>query len=799
MSRSKKFKLNVLYVACSCAIGSTVSFAQTNASDLPSPYKATDDKKTENLSASEAVQSQNAEQVDQIVVTAQKRLQRTSDVPMSINAFTGKQLQERGIETPADLVKIVPGFSFTQTQFDAPVYTLRGVGYYESSLAASPTVTVYVDQTPLPFPSMAKGAIFDLKRVEVLKGPQGTLFGQNSTGGAINYIANKPNFDFGAGVDGSVGSFGETIAAGYVTGPLSETARIRLATKTTQSNAWQESTTRTGDKLGKMDFTQARLTVDFDLTPEISLSFNVNGWKDKSDSQAAQLIGIAQAVPGPLAPLIQNAPLANSGAKQADWNPGLNFRRDNDFYQLALSAEWAASNTLTINSITAYNKLKRNGRQDADGTQLTNLHIGLGGDLSSFSQELRATSKGASRFNWIVGANYQNDRANDIQSVFLKDSPGSFVGPFQFTDFTNFSDQKIKSRAAFASGELSIVDNVSIESGVRFTKVDRTFAGCSQDSGRGDLASIFAFIQSLVGVPPSLAPKPGTCVTLQPNFTAGVTTGSLPESNTSWRTGINWKPAADQLLYANVSTGYKAGGFPTLSASSSAQFKPVVQEKVLAYETGFKVSLAEKTLQLNGALFYYDYSNKQLRGRIQDPVFGQLEALVNIPKSSAKGVEIQAFWVPIKGFTWNLAGTYVKTEIKKNGDGADFVNYTQFGQLQSFSGNAFPYSPKLQVTSDVEYKWGIGSQINAFLGVGAMHRSSTKGGLENDERLGIGSYSLFDFRLGIDGPGSAWRVALWGRNISNKYYWDNVLHVQDTIIRYAGKPAMYGVSAAYNF
>src|SRR4029453_14123084 len=240
--------------------------------------------------------------LEEIVVTAQKREQSINDVGMSITAVSGESLQARGIDSAADLVQVVPGFSYSQTQFDMPVYTLRGVGYYESSLAANPAVSVYVDEVPLPYPAMVRGALLDLQRVEVLMGPQGTLFGQNATGGAINYIANKPTSTFAAGGTAEYRRFDTMSLEGYVSGPLTDTIGARLALSSVQSDGWQQGLQR-GDELGSTDEVVARLLVDFNPTDTLAIRFNANGWRDRSDSQAPQHRGISVAVPGvPLDP-----------------------------------------------------------------------------------------------------------------------------------------------------------------------------------------------------------------------------------------------------------------------------------------------------------------------------------------------------------------------------------------------------------------------------------------------------------------------------------------------------------------
>ncbi|MBT5702529.1 MAG: TonB-dependent receptor plug domain-containing protein [Gammaproteobacteria bacterium] len=161
--------------------------------------------------------------IEEIVVTAQKREESINEVAMSIQAATGERLTELGITDTADLFKVVSGFSSNVTYYGTSIYTIRGVGFQDTALASSPTVSVYLDETPLAYSVLTQGVSLDLQRVEVLKGPQGTLFGQNATGGAVNYVANKPTETFEAGFDASVGRFNTIDVQGFVSGPVNDT------------------------------------------------------------------------------------------------------------------------------------------------------------------------------------------------------------------------------------------------------------------------------------------------------------------------------------------------------------------------------------------------------------------------------------------------------------------------------------------------------------------------------------------------------------------------------------------------
>lgn len=743
--------------------------------------------------SSQTAQESDEATVPEIVVTAQKREQSVNDVPISITALGAADLAAAGVRTTEDLARVVPGLSFTETQFDAPVLTLRGVGYSEISLSASPTVSVYVDQVPLPYPAMIRGGTLDLERVEVLKGPQGTLFGQNSTGGAINYVAAKPTDRFEGGISGSFGRFSAIQAEGFVSGPLSGTVKARLAVSALEGGGAQRSVTRS-DKLGDRDLLTGRLLLDWEPSESVKFELNLNGWLDRSDTPGAQLFGLFSANGAPLPPAFTNAQIVQS-PRAAEWTAGLPLRRDNSFYQMSLRGDWTVAPKVTLTSITAFQHFKRNALTDADGLVATDLHIGLGGNIRSFTQELRLAGTG-DRLNWIVGGNYQKDRIRDLQQVFLGDSPSSFIGPFHFLSVINDSENRSETIAAFGNAEFRLVDHFSVEAGARYTHSKIDYLGCTKDSGANDIAPLFSFIQGQFGVPATAAA--GQCITLLPNFATGLVSDQLKEDNLSWRFGLNFKPRPGSLIYANVSRGFKAGSFPTLSAQTSDQLAPAVQEELLAYEAGFKLPLAGRSLRLSGAAFYYDYKNKQLSGRIQT-LFGQLQKLVNIPRSNVQGGELQLSWVPVRGLSIDGGFTYLKTRIRNNPDGTPFQNFDQFGNVVVLSGNAFPYTPKWQGNLNVQYDWALNSKVSAFVGSSLTYRSKTKGGLENDARLVINSYTLTDVRAGIEAEDKRWSASVYGRNIFNRYYWNNVLHIQDTIVRYTGSPAEFGITLGYRF
>src|SRR5580692_9388656 len=223
--------------------------------------------------------------LEEIVVTAQKRSENINSVGMAITAVSGVTLLEAGVRDTGQLTRIDPSFVYVPSSYGTPVYSIRGVGFYDTALGATPAVTVYLDQVPIPYSIMTNSASMDVERVEILKGPQGTLFGQNATGGAINYIANKPTDYFTTGGDLSVGRFESVDFDSYVSGPIAPTLNARLAVRVDHSGAWQESYTRS-DELGDVNRGYTRLLLDWQPDDRLKAELNVNGGIDRSQTQA---------------------------------------------------------------------------------------------------------------------------------------------------------------------------------------------------------------------------------------------------------------------------------------------------------------------------------------------------------------------------------------------------------------------------------------------------------------------------------------------------------------------------------
>lgn len=795
-----------------------------------------------------------------IVVTANKREQNLSDVGSSVSAVSGEALETQRIANVADLASVTPGLTFAPTPNATPVYTIRGVGFYDSSLASYPDVAVYIDQFPLALPILSSLTGFDLERVEVLKGPQGTLFGNNATGGAINFVANKPTATFEAGTEFSYGRFNTFEAKGYVSGPISDSLGARLAVKAENGDGWQKSYTR-DDENGAVDTLAGRLILEFDNGGPFTASLNLNGWSDQTEPQAPQRIAFVPQndVSGPpaaatfvyaAAPVAYpqatypNAPANN---RAADWTAEDAPRQDNRLLQSVLRADMDFG-FATLTSLTGYSDFKFGNTTEGGGTALRDLDLRNDeGDITSFTQELRLAGDTTSRFRWVIGANYEKTKVYEETYLAYTDTSSTYVNSIVTSSY--YTDQEMENYAAFGNVEFDVTDALTLKGGVRQTKAKRqsvafngdlpqfpirdtdlTFAGTPGTTLTDFFNVLYGALSPLYGgagyTIPTIAPggsvvldtrglvlgDPASNDPVNPDtfLTTALVNSELNEDSTSWLLGADFKPNDDLLLYANVSKGYKAGSAPHLSGAIFDAYEPVMQESILAYEAGFKATVLDGLAQINGAAFYYDYKNKQTRAKFVDPIFGALDKLLNVPKSTIKGAEIDITAYPADGLTLTASATYLDTKVDEytGAVGQQAISGVLVPVNASFAGVELPFAPELQYSVRADYRFAVSSDLDGFLGAGVNGQTESVSALvvPGSQTFGASSdlyrikpYALVDLNAGIESADGRWRVSVWGKNVFDTYYWTNATQAYDTFVRYTGRPATYGVSVGVKF
>lgn len=791
---------------------------------------------------------------NEIVVTANKREQNLNDVGLSITAISGKALQERQLTSLSDVASVVPGLAFAPSNTGTPILTLRGVGFNESSLGVYPAVSVYLDQVPMAFPALASHAAFDLQRIEALKGPQGTLFGQNSTGGAINYIANKPTDTLEVGGDITYGRFNTIEGNAFISGPLSDNIRGRIAVNGVNGDDWQYSATRK-DKNGHPSYIAGRMLLDVDASDSVKLNFSLNAWRDKSQPQAQQLVGVRVQNWTDERELLHDyyrSPVWSIGNPRiADWsaltpdpgtvpsdiNPPHRHNPDKNTWGLtnldpfANRRMWQGAmradielGSMTLTSLTSYAHYKQDQGIDGDGMVQVSYDLQENdGYIKSFNQELRLANDPASQIRWLLGGNYEKSTTFEDQGLRYFDN-ASYDSSLFYINYSGVTNkQKIKNIAVFGNLEFDVTEQLTLKAAARYTDTENKNALCSHTTENGNVNKFFNNLGNLLGSVPFDPIAPDGCYTLNSNNVPGdVFRGNLKEDNVSWRVGVDYKATDDVLVYANVSRGYKAGSFPTLAAAQAVALAPVGQESVTAFEGGFKATLADRAIQLNAAGFYMDYKDKQIRGRLLDPIFGGLETLVNIPKSRIWGAEADVTIRAAQGLTLSGAVTYLNSKITKSP--AAPYNYNVLGQEDDFAGDDLPFTPEWSGSVNLDYRHELANGGTPFFGVTASARSksdSQPGAKRMDYFAGcqvdssnnpvcflpdgvtnpftLNGYATVDGRIGYEAPEGAWRVMFWGKNIFNKYYWTNVISSADSAARFAGRPATYGVTFGFKF
>ena len=759
----------------------------------------------------------NANSVGEIIVTANKRDESINKVGLTIKALGSAQIQQQRIMTLQDLATAVPGLNFTQTENSTPVYTLRGIGFYDTSLASYPAVSIYLDQAPLPFPVLTSLTAFDLERVEVLKGPQGTLFGNNATGGAINYIAAKPTAKDEGGLSLTYGRFNTFNAAGFMSGPLTDTLSARLSFNATDGSGWQRSISRPNDHSAAPNTFAARYLMDWKPTDKLRIQTNFNGWRDRTQPTQGQFVAFIPSfnnyIPNPLPkPLVPNAV---NNARDAEWSPDHEPYANNRLLQATLRADYNVTESTILTSLTSYTNYKQDQLPEGSGLVEHRADvISDTGSIKSFSQEVRLANNAGSAFRWTIGGNYSRDAVDETDIDDSGDATAAYTPtlPAHLAEtglvpghwrYSGASSRQIATNyAGFVNGEYTL-GQFTAKGGLRYTQANRRSSMCSfapsVDGNPEPTNSFFSELASaLSGTTVTIAP--GQCINLDTvTHLPGVAHAKLDEHSLSWRAGIDWKPASNFLAYANVAKGYKAGSFPTLSTATNVGYQPVTQESVLTYELGIKTQILDKRLSINATIFRSDYRDKQIKSKLFDPLFQYLLALVNVPKSRIQGAELEINARPFEGLTIGGSANYLDTKLLNTvGPDGNFL-ISNANVQANFARNRIPYSPKWTFAGNVNYTFRISAATQGFVGGQVLRQTKENASIGNEPILDIPAYTLLNLQAGVDFDEGRYRVMIWGKNVTNQFYLTNRNFSFDGVAQYAGEPATYGATISFHF
>ena len=661
----------------------------------------------------------------------------------------------------------------------------------------------------------------DLRAVEVLKGPQGTLYGRNTTGGLVNFITNKPGDRLEAGIQAEIGNYKTHNVEGYVSTPFGDAGGLRVSGRYEGlDKGWQYSAER-GDRLGKKDRLGLRAVLDLHLASNLDLELTGSYWRDKSDTTANQAVGFDPDARPFANPALPGMIKTDWKVGEANWDAPSTagqppFKTDSRFFGLASRLTWQVSPVDSIIALTAYNDIKRNDNNDVDGTSLNVFSYQSIGRIKSFSQELRFFHDG-DRLKYTVGGYYSNDDIVDGQIGSFDSSsilqqlryvagliPDPRYTPAQkatgFRNFRTTTEQNARSISGFLNADYKLSDQLSVSGGLRYSSDRLRYSACSRDYEGNTLPVWNTAVYYVAALSTGRAFTPGMvgvneCLTFNANFSgvAAYQKPTLSEDNLSGRVALNWKPNSDVLLYASASRGFKSGAVPIIAGNLESQFSPAKQERVTAYEAGGKFQLPDRIGHINVAGFLMDYKNKQLFGEVPDLVFTSLTRIVNIPMSRIYGFEVEAAITPVRRLTLNSNLSYTHSEI------TDYNGFDRLARPTNFAGNAFPYTPKWQLNGGVTYDAPVSTDWSALASVNANYQSETSSSLRNEAGFGIKAYTTVNASLMFSQEPGGIRVGVWARNLFNANYWTATDVLTDTVFRVPGMPRTYGMTVGYRF
>lgn len=714
-----------------------------------------------------------------IVVTAQRRQEAAQDIGAAISVIGGEALKEKGVSTVNDLqhatpsLEIEPAFGSGQPQF-----RLRGIGFIDYTSNNSSSVGVSVDDVSFALPIQTQGVLFDIDRVEVLRGPQGTLYGRNTTGGTVNFITNRPTRELEAGISSEYGSYNAWTTEGFVSGSLADNLRGRLSFIRDDGGAWQKNR-ETGQSLGDKDKLAVRGQLEWDITDNFDAHLTLQHSYDKSESQGLRLFEDYNQ-PG-------RSISADSNRRHTGWSLRPEFAAaagvsggakphvDNTNDTASLALNWHLDGNLVLTSISAYNELRRRELGDWDATSNADSDEYFDDRVSSFTQELRLGSDEKQRLNWVTGLYYSQDRLNEKFHSDFSDRLTTPVRPgFPFATRTSYV-QKVKTVGVFGQFDYAITERL------------KGIIGLRQEYEERSLDNYFSgFIDGVQ--------FNGTNVNPFPQHT------SFSNNGTSGKVALEYQLSPASLIYASFSRGYKSGGYTAHNSGNVLALEAFKPEAVNAFEVGFKSDLTD-SLRLNGALFYYGYQDQQVLSTVWSQQSSSLVgSFVNAPRSRIVGGELELLWQPIHGleiqqYVGYKEGKYTDDFLAVNGTatvaagGEVYNNYK--GEQLSF--------PKLSYGGSIAYTWPV-AEFDVRAETNFSYRDEYKQLLLLGPNYTLDPYWLVNANLTVSPRNGNWSAGVWARNLLDKEYdLTRNFFLPGTSVAAAGEPRSVGVRVSYNY
>jgi iron complex outermembrane receptor protein len=722
-----------------------------------------------------------------IVVTAQRREQSLQDVGLSLTAIGGEAVADLGIKDIVGIAALVPGLSINNQggEGNQPVIFLRGVGLNDFSENNSSPIAVYFDDVYVSSQAAQTAGQFDLARIEVLKGPQGTLYGRNATGGAIRFIPRRSGEQFEVEGRASIAEFGTRRIELAASLPMADRVGIRLAGTHSRSDGFMRNTL-TGEPTGGYEITSLRAIFSAETANEVAVEIGAFADVSRNDGVAYRFRGALD--PVTLAPCVAARVAAGACANflgyrgepgrfegAYDRAGGTNreilggwFKVGKDFGDIELNS---ISSFITVDSIV---------RNDTDASPASILHLDFDVQSETFTQEIRLNWSGP-RHNLVFGGFFLTEKIDQNQTADLfrvfrpiaaAINPVGFPGGFDPAGAATgapiifargINRQDTDTFAIYGQADYEPFDALRVILGLRYSNEERRFRTRT------------------------ILEEPAFSVPLY-NISLGI-----DDDNVSFRTGLEWQPNTDVLIYGNVSTGYKSGGFNGGLILNPLQVQPYRSERLTAYEAGIKTEWLNRRLRANAAIFRYDYKDIQLFTLISSGGV-PTSVLTNAGAAEINGVELELGARPADGFDLSVSAAYLNATL------TEFETAAVLGG-QDFTGNRLPKTPRWSLSLQSSYSLPLGDWGDLKLLGNAKYQSRVFFDTTNTDILAQPGHWLVDARAAIAGRDDRWEIALFARNLFNKDH--NLVSINLAAFGFysevPGAPRTLGAEAVFRF
>ncbi len=734
--------------------------------------------------------------LEEVVVTATRREERLQDVATSAAVFSGEDLEELRVLQPLDLAQQTPGLlaKYGPTGLATVGFYVRGVGINDFTGTVDPSVGIYVDEVFQPTPDMLNFAVYDIARVEVLRGPQGTLYGRNSTGGAINFITARPTEEFEGFARLGYGSYDTFSLTGALSGPLSDTFRARLSANAVNasSNDGYAYNRFTDNELGKVDSLAVRGQIEWEPNEDFRLRLIYNHGDSESEMPLLQHVGTRD----PANPTAICAPLIAGRVAEGPCVDLLGyFDDDGDIYtgdgsidpmldlesdDVTMTIDWNVGRA-TLTSITGYADFSKRQSQDIDASAAVGADNFTFNDVENLSQEIRLTSDDSFKFPWIVGANYGTTDIDWFQTIDLTDIAG--------IPTSNGAVQETETWALFGQMTFPLTEKLDFVGGLRYTEETRDWTGAT-------FIGTFANLdEALTSGAPRLSQLP--LPDGDPNQGGPLDfPTSIDESKVDYSAVLRYRPHEDAMYYVSVSEAFRSGGYSSAVIFSQEALEPYGPETLTSYEIGMKLTLAEDRLRFDASAFFYDFEDFQATFVRATEASARLQ---NAGDVEIKGLEASIDWLPIDNLTIGLGIAFMDSEIVKT----DVVlPPLDGGPETTIEGNEIPNAPSYTANGRIRYQWPIGASLAMAAQADVNYVDEHYLEPNNREYLAEDGYFIANARLSLLSQDERWSVSAWVKNLNDEEYrtaaQDLALSLGFSEI-VVGMPTTWGLEFEYRF